>query len=87
MQTTHNAISLIFVLFTFFSLFKNVLQNDAIHCDQVCACIYTHTHICKYVKCAESMEGSHQLLTISPSRVKEFLELVRKGCLGLTCSV
>lgn len=49
--------------------------------------MHTHTHMHKYVKCVESREGSHQLSAISPSGVKEFLELVRKGCLGLICSV
>ena len=46
--------------------------------------MHIHTHIHKYVKCAESREGSHQLSTISPSGVKELLELVRKVCLGIS---
>ena len=33
-----------FCPFYFLILFKKVLQNDAIHCDQVCACIYTPTY-------------------------------------------
>lgn len=74
MQTTCNVISLIFC--PFFPHFLKFLQNDAIHCDQVCACIHTHMH--KYVKCVESRKEVTSYHTF-PSGVKEFLELVRKG--------